>query len=72
MLLWQSVHVMLLLQDSTELRVAEEASDHTVQFTLMRQGGTYGRVAVSWVASADFDLTADISPTNGMVSTLDE
>lgn len=50
------------------IRTVEEKYDHTVQFTLVRMGGAYGSVAVAWRAFAEFDLTADISSTSGMVS----
>lgn len=45
----------------------EELYDSVAQFNLIRTGGAYGRIAVTWSATADFDLPSDINPTSGVV-----
>ena len=51
------------------LSVMEETFDSVAQFNLVRSGGTFGRVAVSWsAASSVADLQSDITPTSGVVS----
>ena len=57
------------LQDSAVLSVMEETFDSVAQFNLVRSGGTFSRVAVSWSASSSVtDLQSDITPTSGVVS----
>ena len=51
------------------LSVMEETFDSVAQFNLVRSGGTFNRVAVSWSASSSVaDLQSDITPTSGVVS----
>ena len=50
------------------LSVMEETFDSVAQFNLVRSGGTFSRVAVSWSASSSVaDLQSDITPTSGVV-----
>lgn len=46
----------------------EESYDSVVQLNLVRSGGSYGRVAVTWSTAADFDFQTDITPASGVVS----
>ena len=53
------------------LSVMEETFDSVAQFNLVRSGGTFSRVAVSWsVSSSVTDLQSDITPTSGVVSNI--
>jgi len=58
-------------QDSLELQRQELVDlDNTVQVNVIRHQGYYGDVTVKWVATGDHDGTNDITPLEGVVSTI--
>ena len=67
----QQFEINISFQSSLEVLVTEEdGRDNTVEISVIRKQGFFGRVTVKWSATGDQNGLSDLTPLEGTVSSV--